>query len=80
MTINDAKKVMLDKVNLEIEFVELSKEIRAKEKQIKGLESDVQDAEYSYSQLENSGIKQFFLAIGFILKRILNVFFYLDFF
>lgn len=39
MTINDAKKVMLDKVNLEIEVAELRDEIKAKERQVQKLKA-----------------------------------------
>ena len=63
MTINDAKKVMLDKVNLEIEAAELGEEIKAKEKQIKNLRNEADEMQMQYDGLVNSGIKQFFLGL-----------------
>lgn len=63
MTINDAKKVMLDKVNLEIEAAELGEEIKAKEKLIKKLRYEADEMQMQYDDLANSGVKQFFLGL-----------------
>jgi len=63
MTINDAKKVMLDKVNLEIEVAELRDEIKAKERQIKRLRNEVDEMQMQYDDLANSKVRQFFLGL-----------------
>ena len=63
MTINDAKKVMLDKVNLEIEAAELGEEIKAKEKQINRLRDEADEMQMQYDGLVNSGMQMFFLGL-----------------
>lgn len=63
MTINDAKKVMLDKVNLEIEVAELRDEIKAKERQIKKLRYEADEMQMQYDDLANSKMRQFFLGL-----------------
>lgn len=63
MTINDAKKVMLDRVNLEIEAAELGNEIQAKEKQIKKLSYWADEMQMQYDDLANSGMRMFFLGL-----------------
>lgn len=63
MTINDAKKVMQDRVNLEIEAAELRENILAKEKQIKKLEYCADEIQMQYNDLANSGMRQFFLGL-----------------
>ena len=63
MTINDAKKVMLDKVNLEIEAAELGEEIKAKEKRISRLRDELEELQMQYDSLANSGMRQFFLGL-----------------
>lgn len=64
MTINDAKKVMLDRVNLDIEVAALRDEILAKEKQIKKLHYEADEMQMKYDNLANSGIRQFFLGLA----------------
>ena len=64
MNISDAKKVMLDKVNLEIEETALSEELKEKEKQINKLENEVEELQREYDSLVNSGIRQFFLGLA----------------
>ncbi|MBQ8518447.1 MAG: hypothetical protein IJ455_02430 [Agathobacter sp.] len=63
MTINDAKKVMLDKVNLDIEAAELIDEMQAKEKQIKKLCYWAEEMQMQYDDLTNSGMRMFFLGL-----------------
>lgn len=63
MNINDAKKVMLDRVNLEMEAAELGNEIQAKEKQIKKLSYWADEMQMQYDDLKNSGMRMFFLGL-----------------
>ena len=63
MTINDAKKVMLDRVNLAIEEAQLREEIQASQKQIKKLEYWAEELQMQYDDLKNSGMRQFFLGL-----------------
>lgn len=63
MTINDAKKVMLDKVNMDIEAAEIRNEILVKEKHIKKLEYWAEELQMQYDDLTNSGMRQFFLGL-----------------
>lgn len=63
MNISDAKKVMLDRVNLAIEEAQLRDEIQATEKQIKKLEYWAEELQMQYDDLANSGMRQFFLGL-----------------
>lgn len=63
MTINDAKKIMQDRVNLEVEATELRENTFAKEKQIKKLEYWADEMQMQYNDLANSGMRLFFLGI-----------------
>lgn len=63
MNISDAKKVIRDKVNLDIEAAQLMQDIHIKEKQIKKCSVDVNNAEENYNELQNSKVKQLFLGL-----------------
>lgn len=63
MNISDAKKVMLDRINLAIEEAQLSDEIQTKKKQMKKLEYWVDELQMQYDDLANSGMRQFFLGL-----------------
>lgn len=63
MNISDAKKVILDSVNLSIEETQLRDEIQATKKQIKNLEYWVDELQMQYDDLVNSATRQFFLGL-----------------
>lgn len=63
MTINDAKKILFDRVNIEIEATELKNEIHSKEKQVKKLTCLANEMQMQYDDLANSGMRMFFLGL-----------------
>ena len=58
MNINDAKKVMLDRVNLAIDEIKMIREIENLETKIQTNKEELEDAEYEYKKLEHSSVKK----------------------